>query len=367
MKKKTIIIIFIIIIFLTGCFVFYNKKDTKTINRIKSKIEDMYSIKVKNIKKTKSVDIGKLQLKGAYEVTMEDGKNFYFVEIEACDGFNKCSDYLSNYANIKTNELLKDYQNAKIVDVNNVSKYLLGISADEKSVEELYNEYKEILNKISALKNYMFLYYAPSVQLTCNVEDNSQVFYTKYFINKEDEIIDDINLEGFTEKYNAICDPTTDNNQKIKITADSATIELSKANESLAVNNSLYIDFIGKQTETDMYEYIANIYFNGVLVENNLFNNTNKKSIWSSNYAANFKVEKVNNLYFIISSIAKQQDGDYILILNDGKVVDTFTDVKILLDKENKLFEISDCTTSNTDEACTKSSYNILDNSIIKK
>lgn len=141
-------------------------------------------------------------------------------------------------------------------------------------------------------------------------------------------------------------------------------INLSKEKEQAIIDNKLSIELIGVEDYTDMYVYTAKIYYDGKEIENSLFTDVNNKVIWSTNYAASFRVEKVNNVYFIISSISKQNDGDYVLIINEGKILNTFVDVKIVLDKDNKLFEVSDCTTGAIDEVCSATKYSVLENSI---
>ena len=109
-----------------------------------------------------------------------------------------------------------------------------------------------------------------------------------------------------------------------------------------------------------MYRYTAKIFVDGKLVENTLFGSVDNKLIWSNNYAANFKVVRVDTVYFIISSISKQQDGDYILVVNNnGEIINSFPDVTIIIDKDNKTFDISDCVTGAVDEECIKTTYSI--------
>lgn len=143
------------------------------------------------------------------------------------------------------------------------------------------------------------------------------------------------------------------------------TIGLQNINEELIVDDNLKITFEGTERESGYYTYIAKVYLNNKLIPTNIFDNKSEKVIWSENHAARFKVEKINNVYFIISSIAKQNDGDYVLIINkDGKIIATASDVSIHIDESNKSFTIEDCKDIMVDAECSTEIRYILDNDI---
>lgn len=152
------------------------------------------------------------------------------------------------------------------------------------------------------------------------------------------------------------CECNTDSSKAVKF-------ELMKQNENIVIGN-LSLSFIGVKIEDIYYEtryqYTLDILVNGKKINSNIFSNKNNKVIWSSNYAASFKVLELDNYYIITSFIAKQNDGSYVLILNkDGKVLKTFDDVGIKIDESNLSIEVTDCFVSNDVIQCPSQTYKL--------
>ena len=135
--------------------------------------------------------------------------------------------------------------------------------------------------------------------------------------NKDYNYTDDVG-ENTNSNENTYPDNDIESNLNIN-----KNIELKNSYEELIVDDNLKIIFTGTLVREDefsdegYYEYIANIYLNNKLLKTNFFDNQNDKVIWSENYASNFKIIKVNNVYFLDSYIAKQVDGHYILVFNE--------------------------------------------------
>lgn len=152
----------------------------------------------------------------------------------------------------------------------------------------------------------------------------------------------------------------TDN---IQLDFSDNNVKLEQLNEKFT-NNELTLKFIGEQTNEieNGYKYVLEIYIDNKQVDSKIFNNTANKLIWSTNYASKFRVLTINNYYIFISSVAKQVNGDYVLILNkNGEFVRSFEDVDIIMDKQNLEFDIRECPLDISNQSCTQTTYKILD------
>lgn len=207
MKKKMMIVLFTMILALCGC---NNKKSQ--ISEIKHTMENEYSISIKSMKEiSKSTDysisnssIGSL-IRGVYEIETLDNEKFLAIIYEACDGFNSCYEFLDNYAYVKSSQIFKTYNNAYMLNsFDEISKYemLIYLSKDQ-TLEQLYYEYKDILNKVGDLK--FNIYYVPTISIQCNRNTRPQTFYKKNLYDSEQKS-DNISLEEFRELYSIVCE-----------------------------------------------------------------------------------------------------------------------------------------------------------------
>lgn len=134
------------------------------------------------------------------------------------------------------------------------------------------------------------------------------------------------------------------------------------------INDNIKMIFNGEKEEEseDLYMYTMQIIVDGINVETDIFNNSNNKVIYSEAYAASFRIIKIDDLYFLVSSIAKQNDGDYVVVLKNGLVLYTYEDVQFNINKETKIIEISDCSSNNLDENCSVIQYRIENNDLMR-
>ena len=120
-------------------------------------------------------------------------------------------------------------------------------------------------------------------------------------------------------------------------------IELSKETEEITYDENLRIKFIGTKS-SDMenaYKYKAEIYLNGELLSHNFYTGQN---IYSSNYGAHVKIYKLEGTYIISSFIAKQCNGNDVLVFTSDKTEMTpYLDVTLGVDQENSKYTISKC------------------------
>ena len=363
--KRKLLFLLVGVLILSGCGNFKNK-----LNQVKSTLESDYSISIKSVDKLSKSEHSKYSIEeliiGVYNVEVLDGDKFTAIEYSVCDGLDNCYKFIDNYAYVLTNKILEDYHNAKMLgNADQVLSYELLIYKNDKTVEELYAEYQEILNKVSSLK--FNTYNTPVIHLACSGDESSQKFYSNYIMDGKD-----ISKEDFSAKYKDTCtEELKTDNEEYKSDDSVKTIELKSANETLEVDNILNISFAGtKQEESNgdqqYYEYVAKIAVNGKEVDSKIYNNENDKVIWSENYASRFKVTKVNNVYILDSYVAKQNDGHYVLIISsDGKVLDSYYDVSFMLDYDSKKYVVTDCNSDGQiDEECPSKEYNILESSI---
>ena len=112
--------------------------------------------------------------------------------------------------------------------------------------------------------------------------------------------------------------------------------------------------------EEGSYEYTLDISLNGKKIDSSIFGNKNNKVIWSSNHAASFRVVDIDNYYILVSSIGKQNDGSYILIIDKkGNFIKKFEDVDITINEEKLEIEITDCKSYDVDADCSLNKYKL--------
>lgn len=137
------------------------------------------------------------------------------------------------------------------------------------------------------------------------------------------------------------------------------TIELSKETEDITFDEHLRIKFIGTAS-TDMegaYKYKAEIYLDNEIMKDNFFTGSN---IYSSNYAANVKVYKLEGTYIITSFIAKQCGGTDVLVLAQDKTAMTpYSDVTLDVNAEASNYTITKCSDCMNTSSCQQATTNV--------
>ena len=184
-----------------------------------------------------------------------------------------------------------------------------------------------------------------------------------------DKVINNDNKQESSTNNNVEPTPVdVDTPDVVEVETHYGTSYLYNETEQIKADNSLSIEFNGTSENAGMYEYVAKVLLNGKEVENSLFTNAVNRVIWSYDYTGGFRVEKIDNVYILISSIASQFNGNYVLIFNtEGTVLATYNDVSFMLDDAEKEFSVCKYTTHRIDEVCSKDVYTISENSINKK
>jgi hypothetical protein len=197
----------------------------------------------------------------------------------------------------------------------------------------------------------------------CDCENNND-----QLIENDDNITnnEDLNNENNSEDLNdeIITNPEENSNYK--------SINLSKATETFDFDK-LHLEFNGTNTKNgeEYFNYALNIKYDGKNINNAFFNDKDKYRIWSSNMAANFKVYKVDNVYILVSSIAKQCFGDEIMIFNtNGEVLKTFTISEFSIDGSSISISTSDnghCMGEDWEKHVTKYNFKINGSKLLEQ
>ena len=157
-----------------------------------------------------------------------------------------------------------------------------------------------------------------------------------------------------------------------KDTFNSTIIELKKENESFDFEK-LHLDFKGVSTEDgdDFYKYLLDIKIDNNDIDSSFFNDNSNYKIWSNNMAANFKIYRFDNVYVLVSFIAKQCFCDEVMIINtNGEVLETFTNATFEFDKDTNLLNIStsedgECMGDDYEEHVSEYIYSVKDDTIV--
>lgn len=150
------------------------------------------------------------------------------------------------------------------------------------------------------------------------------------------------------------------------------TIELLKENESFDFDK-LHLKFKGTSAENnkDYYNYILDIYYNNQKIDNQFFNDASNYRIWSKNMTGNFKIYKVDNVYILVSYVAKQCFCNEIMIFNtNGDILKTFSRAEYTISGSNITISESDngqCMGDNWESHITIHKYNISGTKIISE
>ena len=156
------------------------------------------------------------------------------------------------------------------------------------------------------------------------------------------------NLDNFKQNANLKEEQEDSNSNTRPSNFDRTIIKLSEPTEMIDIDNDLKIEFISNKINSeDITLYKANIYLKENNINNLFFDGSN---IWSEDFTGIFNVYDVDNYYILVSSVAKQCDGDYVLIIDkDGATIKTYTDVKFDIQKTVVSIEDNDiCSIDNS-------------------
>ena len=133
------------------------------------------------------------------------------------------------------------------------------------------------------------------------------------------------------------------------------------------------LKFIGSPISEveDKYKYVAEITLNDKKINTGLFEDTNEKVIYSKDFAAQFNVKKINNLYVLQSIIGSQFGGTYFVVLNqNGDVLLKGSNVRtdFTLENDEKYLTVTSYSDSpSMTDIGTDERYLIEENSITLK
>lgn len=131
------------------------------------------------------------------------------------------------------------------------------------------------------------------------------------------------------------------NNEEEEEEINYQQVELNKKKETYEFDK-LHLEFTGTSTGEgeDYFKYLLNIKYNGKKIESNFFNDNKNYRIYSSEMAANFRIYKIEDVYVLVSSIARQCLGSEAIVFNtDGKVLKTFAMAEISV--EDNIINVS--------------------------
>lgn len=107
------------------------------------------------------------------------------------------------------------------------------------------------------------------------------------------------------------------------------------------INDDITLYFDSGEPQTEFYMYNLDIKFNNRSIKDNIFSKGRKPVIWSSNYAAYFKFVEYNDYYFFISTVAKQYDGDFVVVTDkEGNITNEFEDCIIEFNTDNDTYTV---------------------------
>lgn len=182
-----------------------------------------------------------------------------------------------------------------------------------------------------------------------------------------DKIINTKEKTPETENNNNTIQNENENNNNIeRYSPKKHEIELTEKIHNISLNNdTIKLNFIGKQNEDNKLQYNLEIIINNVKIKDNIFTKE-EQYIWEKDYASLFIIYELDEYYFFDSFIAKQNDGHWILITDkSGNIIKEFYDVSLkFIDK--KTFSITDCKNYNVMSDCKEKIYTI-ENNILKE
>lgn len=119
-------------------------------------------------------------------------------------------------------------------------------------------------------------------------------------------------------------------------------IELKEKEEVLEVDKHFKIKFYGTKEDygQDMYTYNAVYFMDDMLIESELFNKDSDRVIYSSNHNTEMYVDRIDNVYIVVSHMQKEVNGYYVSFINtEGEILKEFSDVS--LEKSGNIINIS--------------------------
>lgn len=150
------------------------------------------------------------------------------------------------------------------------------------------------------------------------------------------------------------------------------TLSLKKKNQTYNIGK-LHLDFEGTtyKTYNGHYQYVLNIKYDGKEIDSSFFNDKDNYRIWSHNMAADFKIYKVDEIYILVSFIAKQCFYDEIMIFNtNGEILKTYTTAIFNINDSSINIKTSDnghCMGPGTEEHVKEYNYEISGLQLIEK
>lgn len=223
-----------------------------------------------------------------------------------------------------------------------------------KEVRNVDKTIEYVINKIDDTSEYM-----PFILLMKN--DSEIKWYTLSVESKYVETIQLLAKNGYGES-DAISE-VTNTYEKIELTKEKETFDI----------NRLHLDFEGVTYKTDEghYQYVLNVKYDGNEIDSSFFNDKDNYRIWSYNMAANFEIHKINNVYVLISTIARQCFGSEVMIFNtNGNVLKTFTRADSKIDENGIKIRTSDngqCMGSDWETHVTEYNYIVNDDKLIEQ
>ena len=135
----------------------------------------------------------------------------------------------------------------------------------------------------------------------------------------------------------------------------------------------LKLDFKGTTYKSDEghYTYILDIEYDDKTIDNTFFNDSSKNKIWSHNMAANFRVYRIDGVYILVSTIAKECFCDEVMIFNvNGEVLKTFTTASFKLDNNDLKISVSDngqCLGPDYESHIKEYNYKVVNSQLVAK
>ena len=349
-----VILIVLCVLFTTGTISFNpvsvnndeNIIDYNNANNNKNSEDVHYQISYEN---KVEENFGSDQLGQKYNFKIVDG----YLSITDVNNISYKVESISNVKNI----LLLSPTSA-----DNTRLFILTATGKVYMIENIYNmdsasdfkNYKEIkFNGEVEEIGYTTEYVSPPISKFLVLKSNNKEYV---FINTTYDNYVEINSQNIAQEKNKLLE----------------TIKLTKEKESFDLDK-LHLDFEGVTYKTDEghYQYVLNIKYDGKNIDSTFFNDKNNYRIWSHNMAADFKVYKIENVYILVSFIAKQCFYDEIMIFNtNGDVLKTFTTAHFDIDGSSIKIRTSDtgqCMGPGAEEHVKEYNYEINNSKLIEQ
>lgn len=258
----------------------------------------------------------------------------------------------------------KDY-NTRAKYMISALKYKVG---DEVEIYYNPNDFTDIYNPNDMGKHSHKLAFSLGIGfLLIGFISTILFFNTDNFMNENNTLTNENNNILDKNDNNEKQEEVNQQNQNLQI------IELSKENESFD-SDKLHLDFYGVNTNDEndtYYNYTLKITYNNKEINNIFFNDKDNYRIWSHNMASNFKVYKVDEVYILVSFIARQCFVNEVMIFNtNGDVLKTISNCDFEIKNNNIKIRISDnnqCMGLNWESHIKEYNYEIKGLQLIEK